>query len=76
MTWKRLSPGVYVAPDGGLHIDAVELCAAHGYAPTQENIDTLVNACEDLPFSDLPGVRGLDVVVVDDRVPAEVRSAP
>lgn len=45
---RRLAPGVYVcAEEGHLHIVAPELCRAHGYAPTPENIDRLVEAARE-----------------------------
>jgi hypothetical protein len=45
---RRLGPGVYVDANGALHVDAAELCAAHGYAPTEENQDMLIRAAREM----------------------------
>lgn len=51
---RQLAPGVYVCTEKGhLHIVAPELCRANGYAPTPENIETLVKAMRELYRDDL-----------------------
>lgn len=45
--WLQVTPGAYDDLNGGIHIDAAELCVANGYEPTEENQDTLARAAFD-----------------------------
>lgn len=51
MSVKVLAPGVYVTPDGGLHLDCVEMCIAAGAPPTPENQDRIEQAAREV-FAD------------------------
>lgn len=44
---EKLAPGVYVTDDGALHLDIAEMLAAHGWADTPENRETLTRAAHE-----------------------------
>lgn len=55
---RRIAPGVYADGDGAMHIDAVEMCRAAGYPPTQHNQEMLAKAaraqfCGEIPVTEL-----------------------
>ena len=49
-SWKvglqKLGPGVYSDANGGMHLDAVELCVAAGCRPTAANQQMLAEAAQ------------------------------
>lgn len=42
--WTKLNLGVYVSPDGALHLSLRDLLEANGYEVTPENLAALVDA--------------------------------